>query len=276
MRSIPNTKDGSYSFDRFSEDSQVKEKARLQQQSNSLLAIDLKILHDAGLQAGMQVVDLGCGTGTMSCAIAQAFPNAKVWGIDKSDRLLDAARKLHQERHLTNLEFALSDAYNIDLPNASIDLVYGRLLFQHLTEPATALKEIFRVLKPGGKICLVDVADSWFALNPEPLAFRTLRERLVVLQAAQGGDSQVGYKLGSFLSEAGFSNIKTRVEVVTSDRLGGIEKFLELFSFGTPYYAFDPDLETLGLSARMETAKLANLNHAWGAFGLFVTTGICR
>jgi ubiquinone/menaquinone biosynthesis C-methylase UbiE len=275
MRSINNITDGSYSFDRFSKNSQVKEQTRLQQQSNSLLAIDLKILHDLGLQAVKQIVDLGCGTGTMSCAIAQTYPNAKVWGIDKSDRLLDAARKLQQERHLTNIEFALGDAYKIDLSNASIDLVYGRLLFQHLAEPVTALTEIARVLKPGGKICLVDVADSWFTLNPEPLAFRTLRERLVVIQAAQSGDSQVGYKLGSYLSEAGFSNIKTRVEVVTSDRLGGIEKFLELFSFGTPYYAFDSELETLALSAREETAKLANLNYAWGAFGLFVATGIC-
>jgi ubiquinone/menaquinone biosynthesis C-methylase UbiE len=274
MKSITNITDGSYSFDRFSEDSQVKEKARLQQQSNSLLAIDLKILHDAGLQAGMQVVDLGCGTGTMSCAIAQAFPNAKVWGIDRSDRLLDAARKLQQERNLANLELALGDAYKIDLPNASIDLVYGRLLFQHLAEPVTALTEIARLLKPGGKICLVDVADSWFALNPQPLAFYKLRERLVEIQTSQRGDPLVGYKLGCYLSEAGFSNIKTRVEVVTSDRLGGIEKFLELFSFGTPYYALDPDLETLALSARMETAKLANITHAWGAFGLFVVTGI--
>jgi ubiquinone/menaquinone biosynthesis C-methylase UbiE len=275
MRSINNIIDGSYSFDRFSKNSQVKEEARLQQQGNLLLSIDLNILHETRLEAVKEIVDLGCGTGTMSCAIAQTFPNAKVWGIDKSDRLLDTARKLQQERHLTNLELAVGDAYQIDLPNASIDLVYGRLLFQHLAEPLTALKEIARVLKPGGKVCLVDVADSWFALNPEPLAFRKLRERLLAIQTSQGGDHLVGYKLGSYLSEASFSNIKTRVEVVTSDRLGGIEKFLELFSFGTPYYALDPDLETLALSARMETAKLANLTHAWGAFGLFVATGTC-
>lgn len=274
MQSITNTKNSSYSFDNFSNISQAKERVRLHHQGNLLLPIEAKIWHEAGLQEGIQIVDLGCGTGTISCAIAHKFPNAKIWGIDRSNHLLNTAKQLQEEYNLPNIKFALGDVYALNLPNAVIDFVYGRLLFQHLAEPVKALREIARVLKPEGKVCLVDVVDSWFALNPEPPAFRTLRERLEAIQATQGGDSQVGYKLGKYLSEAGFSNIETRVEVVTSDRLGGIKQFLELFSFGSPYYSLDPNLEHLALSAREATAKLVNLTHAWGAFGLFVTTGI--
>lgn len=274
MQSVTNRTGGSYDFEDFPLNSQEREQERLHHQGNSLLDIETNIWHNAGLQDGMQVVDLGCGTGAVCLAIASKFPNTHIWGIDRSHHLLNTARQVQQEQELNNLEFIQGDAYALNLPNASIDFVYGRLLFQHLAEPIKALKEISRVLKPGGTVCLVDVADNWFALNPEPPVFSALRECICAIQASLGGDSQVGYKLGSYLSEAGFSQIKTRVEVVTSDRLGGIEQFFELFSFGNPYYAIAPDLETLARSAREATAKLASLSHVWGAFGLFVTTGI--
>lgn len=274
MQSVTNKINGSYDFEGFPLNSQEREQDRLHYQGNSLLDIETNIWHNAGLQDGMQVIDLGCGTGAACLAIASKFPNAHIWGIDCSHHLLNTARQLQQERELNNLEFIQGDAYALNLPNASIDFVYGRLLFQHLAEPIKALKEISRVLKPGGKVCLVDVADNWFALNPEPPVFSALRECICAIQASLGGDCQIGYKLGNYLSEAGFKQIETRVEVVTSDRLGGIEQFLELFSFGSPYYAIAPDLETIALSAREATAQLTSLPYAWGAFGLFVATGV--
>jgi SAM-dependent methyltransferase len=274
MPPLNNSIHGSYNVAHFSTKSQEQETNRLHYQGKCLLDIDAKICHHAGLQDGMKVVDLGCGTGTVTCAIAESFPNAHIQGIDPSHNLLEKARQLQEKQQLNNLDFIQGDAYSLNLPSASIDFVYGRLLLQHLPEPIKALKEIAKVLKPGGQVCLVDVADGWFTLNPEPPAFTELRERLGTIQASQGGDSQVGYKLGSYLAEAGFSQIVTQVEVVPSDRLGGIQQFLNLFSFGSPYYSIDSKLESLAISAREATAKLANFPYAWGAFGLFVTTGI--
>jgi SAM-dependent methyltransferase len=265
---------GSYEFAGFSTKSQEQEKDRLHHQGNYLLDIEAKIFRHAGLKDGMQVVDLGCGTGTISCAIAKTHPHAYIRGIDRSHHLLNTARQLQEQQHLPNLEFIQGDADALNLPNASIDFAYARLLFQHLAEPLLALKEIARVLKLGGKVCVVDVADNWFTLNPEPIAFAKLREHLGDIQASLGGDTQVGYKLGGYLAEAGFSQIETKVEVVTSDCLGGIGQFLNLFSFGSPYYNIDSDLERLARSAREATAKLIDLPHTWGAFGLFITTGV--
>jgi SAM-dependent methyltransferase len=265
--------DGSYTFDRFTVTSQEREMARLQHQATLLLPIESRIWTLAGLHSGMQVVDIGCGAGIISGAIARKISHGKVWGIDRSTALLDAAAKFSASQQILNLSFIPGDVYDLPLLDGTIDFVYGRLLFQHLTEPLRALKELDRVLKPGGTICLVDIVDSWFTLDPEPPAFTALRQRLLPIQRAQGGDPQVGSKLGNYLAAAGFGEIETRVEVVTSDKLGGIGRFLELLSFGNPYHSIDPDLELLVASARQATAKLATLPHAWAAFGLFVTTG---
>lgn len=265
--------DGSYTFDRFTVTSQAREMARLQHQAHLLLPIEEQIWTLAGLQDGMEVIDVGCGAGIISGAIASKIPTGKVWGIDTSNALLDAAAKFPASQQLPNLSFIPGDVYDLPLPDGTIDFGYGRLLFQHLSEPVRALKELDRVLKPGGKICLVDVVDSWFTIDPEPTAFRALRQRLLPIQQSQGGDPQVGSKLGNYLAAVGFGEIEMRVEVVTSDRVGGMSRFLELLSFGNPYHSIDPDLEILITSARQATAELATLPHAWAAFGLFVTTG---
>jgi SAM-dependent methyltransferase len=265
--------DGSYIFDRFSTASQDREMARLEYQATLLLPIEQQIWAVAGLLEGMQVVDIGCGAGIISRAIAKKIPHGKVWGIDSSTALLDTANKFQAAEPIANLSLMTGDVYDLPLPDKTIDFVYGRLLFQHLTTPLRALTEIDRILKPGGKICLVDVVDSWFTIDPEPPAFSELRQRLLPIQRSQGGDPQVGVKLGNYLSEAGFGAIETRVEVVTSDRLGGIDKFLELLSFGNPYNSIDPELASLATLARQSTAELVTLPHAWAAFGLFITTG---
>jgi SAM-dependent methyltransferase len=265
--------DGSYTFDRFSTTSQDREMARLEYQATLLLPIEQQIWAVAGLAEEMQVMDIGCGAGIISRAIAKQIPHGKVWGIDSSTALLDTANKFQAAEQIANLSFMTGDIYDLPLPDKSINFVYGRLLFQHLTTPLRALTEIDRVLKPGGKICLVDIVDSWFTIDPEPPAFSELRQRLLPIQRSQGGDPQVGAKLGNYLSETGFGAIETRVEVVTSDRLGGIDKFLELLSFGNPYDSIDPELASLATLARQSTAELITLPHAWAAFGLFITTG---
>jgi SAM-dependent methyltransferase len=265
--------DGSYTFDQFTPVSQNQETARLQCQATLLLPIEQQIWQVAGLQTGMQVLDVGCGTGIISAEIAKQVSPGRVQGIDRSIALLEMASQLSREQRISNLSFVAGDVYDLPLLHETIDFVYGRLLFQHLTDPLRALSEIDRVLKLGGKICLVDVVDSWFTLNPEPANFALFRQRMSELQGAQGGDRQVGGKLGGYLAAAGFSNIETKVEVVSSDRVGGMGKFLELFSFGNPYLAIDPELESLVVATRQAVAELLLLPNAWAAFGLFVVTG---
>jgi ubiquinone/menaquinone biosynthesis C-methylase UbiE len=114
---------------------------------------------DAGLRPGMRVLDLACGTGIISHWIAmQVGPTGTVVGDDISLDQLAYARA--QGTGETSPEFVELNAYDTGLPAASFDIVHCRLLLCHLERPADALREIRRLLKPGGVLVCQDIEIS--------------------------------------------------------------------------------------------------------------------
>jgi ubiquinone/menaquinone biosynthesis C-methylase UbiE len=285
-----NRTDGSYQFDRFDGDIQTQERRRLNDRARVLQSLDRKILEMAGLTPTMQVLDLGCGTGRLSIEIAEFLTSGKVVGIDRSAGMILAARSAIDCRSIANLTFHESNSENIDLPDSICDFVYARLLFQHLSEPQLTLAEIQRVLKPGGIVCIVDVDDNLTMFYPPIASMSAFQQQFDRIQTQQGGDSQVGRKLGTYLAAAGFDRIKTAIEMVTSDALRsplvgevspvenrsptGMKTFLDLLSFGAAFEHQNPELIPLAIQFKRDAYKLVDLPYAWGCFGLFVVTGV--
>ena len=96
-----------------------------------------------------RVLDLGCGTGRFTAALAQAFGCAAV-GVEPSAAMLEVA----SSRGEAKIEWDQGDAENIPLENQSVDLVFMSQVFHHLSEPERALKEINRVLTRGGYLAI--------------------------------------------------------------------------------------------------------------------------
>ncbi|HBF39905.1 MAG TPA: SAM-dependent methyltransferase [Firmicutes bacterium] len=105
--------------------------------------------------AGSQVADIGTGTGYLAKSLAQYA--GKVVAIDSSTAMLEVAANDIIKAGLDNIEFLVGDAHDLPLEDASQDLVYANLLLHHLLEPSLAIKEMARILKPGGRIILTDV-----------------------------------------------------------------------------------------------------------------------
>jgi excisionase family DNA binding protein len=105
--------------------------------------------------AGSQVADIGTGTGYLARGLAKYAE--KVWAIDSSTAMLEVANHDFVKSALNNIELLAGDAHDLPLGDASQDYVYGNLLLHHLLEPALAIKEMYRVLKPGGRIIITDV-----------------------------------------------------------------------------------------------------------------------
>ena len=104
-----------------------------------------------------RIIDLGCGTGSTTLMLKQAFPEAEVVGLDLSPYMLVVADMKAQKAGL-NIQWLHSSAQSVPFPDASFDLVASSLLF-HETPPAVSraiLRESFRLLKVGGQVAILD------------------------------------------------------------------------------------------------------------------------
>src|SRR4028118_278563 len=104
-----------------------------------------------------RIIDLGCGTGSTTLMLKQAFPEAEVVGLDLSPYMLVVAEMKAQKAGL-NIQWLHGNAESVAFPDASFDLVASSLLF-HETPPAVSraiLRESFRLLKVGGQVAILD------------------------------------------------------------------------------------------------------------------------
>lgn len=182
-------------------------------------AMERPMLVAAGLTKGMTVLDLGCGDGTFTRFLAgEVGPTGAVHGIDTDDVAIALAGAA-ASRSAVPLHYSAASAYDTGLPDDSVDFVFARHLFQALTDPARALDEIRRVLKPGGRVCLVDTHDGLLWLDPEPPGHADFMERADAQQRLRGGDRQIGRKLAALLCAARFEDVRTDVSVFDTGRL---------------------------------------------------------
>lgn len=224
----------------------------------------------AGLRAGQVVVDLGCGDGTFARFLAAEVGSAgKVVAVDADEDMVDAAREADVGRGGVAIDWMAASAYETGLDDASVDLVFARHLFQHLTDPARALAEIDRILKPGGRVVLLDAHDGLLWLEPCPEGFQAFVDRAEAQQKMRGGDRTIGRRLGGMLAAAGFVDVRADVHVFDSTRLP-LDLFLSL-ALGPVTDAFVGD--DAAEADRMVDAARDRLagDHAHGSAGFYVT-----
>ena len=116
-----------------------------------------RLIEQAQIQPGMRVMDLGCGTGTLTIMAKQAQPNAEVVGLDADPEMLKVAlAKKDQEKLDVKFEVGFTNA--LPYPDASFDRVLSSIMIHHLKTPdkEKTAREIYRVLKPGGQLHVID------------------------------------------------------------------------------------------------------------------------
>lgn len=107
----------------------------------------------AGLKPDSVVADVGTGTGFMLAGLATVA--ATVYGIDNSPEMLEVARK--NLAGVENVVLALSEGHSLPLPSGSLDATFANMYLHHAPDPASAIAEMARVLKPGGRLVITDL-----------------------------------------------------------------------------------------------------------------------
>lgn len=119
------------------------------------------LLGQAALGSRARVLDVGCGTGSLAVLIKQQHPTVDVVGFDPDPRALAKGdRKARRAGISIHFDRGFADA--LPYPDASFDRVFSSFMFHHLerAEKTQTLREVHRVLKPGGRLHLVDFAAS--------------------------------------------------------------------------------------------------------------------
>ena len=123
------------------------------------------LIEQANIQPGHKVLDLGCGTGTLAMMAKAAQPEAEVIGLDADPEMLHMAIAKSAEQKIT-VQFDVGFAHQLPYPDASFDRVLSSIMIHHLKTPEKkkAAYEVFRVLKPGGELHIIDFGKpvTWY------------------------------------------------------------------------------------------------------------------
>jgi len=162
------------------------------------------------LKEGMQVLDAGCGPGSITAGIAERIGSGQVTGVDLSESQVSQAVRACAERGLSNVQFRAGSAYELPFADASFDALFSHALVEHLADPLRAMREFFRVLKPGGVMGVVTPDWDGFLVGPLSTALMDAINAYKALQIANGGDVNIGHKLSQYAVDAGFVEVTQR------------------------------------------------------------------
>ncbi|MES1944503.1 type 11 methyltransferase [Salinisphaera sp. PC39] len=164
----------------------------------------------AGIESGHEVLDIGCGTGTLAILIKQTCPGAEVTGLDGDPEILDRARRKAQVAAIDiRFDQGLSNA--LPYQDASFDRVVSSLFFHHLDQDGKqgTLNEIRRVLRPGGELHIADWGQPANAL------MRGLFFAIQLLDGFETTRDNVKGQLPTYLANAGLTAVSQQGQLNT-------------------------------------------------------------
>ena len=164
------------------------------------------------LRPGMAVAEIGCGAGTAARELAAMVdPDGRVHGFDISEQLIAQARA-RAAGACKQLDFQVADAAALPLPDACLDAYRAERVYMHLRRPELALAEAFRVLRPGGRILIMDPDWDTLLFDGDLAATRAVT-RAFTDSLVNG---TIARRMRPLLRLAGFDSIAITAEPVTA------------------------------------------------------------
>ena len=161
------------------------------------------------LTPGLSLLDVGCGPGTITVDLARRLAPGRVVGLDASADVIARAAQFDEP----NLSFLVGDAYALPFEDNSFDVVNIHQTLQHVARPVDVLRELRRVVRPGGVVAARDVdyaGTIWYPELPGLDLWMRVYQRV---HRGNGGEPNAGRRLKAWAMEAGFTSVASSASV---------------------------------------------------------------
>jgi SAM-dependent methyltransferase len=180
------------------------------------------ILPLLNLKPGSKVLDVGAGNGALTLLLARCLPDVRVVGVDITSTLVEEAKRQAEKLHLHNVEFMEGDALNLPFESRSFDAAVCQTLLIHLGQPAKAVAEMSRILKPDGIFMAAEFHILFFEKSIDSEEYSTtIEEEMELCRYTQmilhgyrksgQGDLKIGGRVPFLARNAGLAIVDIRL-----------------------------------------------------------------
>jgi SAM-dependent methyltransferase len=178
------------------------------------------ILHEGtAFGAGERVLEAGCGVGAQTRLLTKRSPDAIFTCIDISEKSIAAAAELKARPGFEKVSFLQAGIFGLPFEEGAFDHVFVCFVLEHLDDPIQALRQLKRVLKPGGTLTAIEGDHGSCFWHPETPQSIAAWKGLITAQQNNGHDPNIGRRLAPLLTEAGFAVDLCRPAFLYADRL---------------------------------------------------------
>jgi len=223
------------------------------------------------LRAGQELLDVGCGPGTITVDLARRVAPGRVVGVDLASEVIELARQ-SQAPLASPVSFKVADVYELPFADGSFDVVYVHQVLQHLSDPSRACGEIRRVLRVGGIAALREsdyAAFAWAPTDPRLDRWMALYHEITRANAAE---ADAGRFLPAWARAAGFTDVTVTSSTWTYQSPEERAWWGQLWADRVQHSNFATHGLEYGLTTPEELADIADAFMQWASDenGLFI------
>ena len=217
------------------------------------------------LRPGLRLLDIGCGPGQVTVALAEAVAPGEAWGVDMEPSQVELARVNAAAHGCGEPSFEVADATRLPFDDGSFDIVSCCDVLAYVPQPSSVLREAQRVLKPGGLLfCREMIIDSSFVYPAHPILERGWQIFADLLDA-DDGHPQMGKELFARLLACGYADEHLSITFETFAEARELEQFFQLVKgwFLSPEIA--GPAQQYGVGEASELRQLSEQLEIWRA-----------